>query len=148
MDTGKVDEGGAVSRSARLRSQDGFIREVVWIAVILAIIAVVILDGMAIFNAYQAAGDGSAIAARAGLTEYAQTTNVQAAELAARERATRSGVEIAEFSVGKTPEGAITVTVTGETSADTYAFHYLGLIPPLKEWVERTTHPVRTNSAE
>ena len=72
-----------MSRSARLRSQDGFIREVVWIVVILAIIAVVILDGMAIFNAYQSAGNGSADAAKAGLTEYAQTTNVQAAKLAA-----------------------------------------------------------------
>ena len=148
MDTGKVDEGGAVPRSARLRSQDGFIREVVWIAVILAIIAVVILDGMAIFNAYQSAGNGSADAAKAGLTEYAQTTNVQAAELAAQEHATKKGVEIVKFSMGTTPEGGYTVTVTGKTTAETYAFHYLGLIPPLKDWVERTTHPVRTESAE
>ena len=148
MDTGKVDKGGAVPRSARLRSQDGFIREVVWIVVILTIIAVVILDGMAIFNAYQSAGNGSADAAKAGLTEYAQTTNVQAAELAARDHANKSGIEIVKFSVGKTPEGSYTVTVTGKTSADTYAFRYLGLIPPLKDWVERTTHPVRTDSAE
>lgn len=144
----QVDKGGAVPRSARLRSQDGFIREVVWIVVILAIIAVVILDGMAIFNAYQSAGNGSADAAKAGLTEYAQTFNVQAAELAAREHATRRGIEIVEFSVGKTAEGSYMVTVTGKTTADTYAFRYLGLIPPLKDWVERTTHPVRTDSAE
>ena len=135
-------------RSARVRSQDGFIREVVWIAVILAIIAVVILDGMAIFNAYQSAGNGSADAAKAGLAEYAQTTNVQAAELAARAHATKKGIEIVKFSMGKTPEGGYTVTVTGKTTAETYAFRYLGWIPPLKDWVERTTHPERTNSAE
>lgn len=137
-----------MSRSARLRSQDGFIREIVWIAVILAIIAVVILDGMAIFNAYQSAGNGSADAAKAGLTEYAQTTNVPAAELAARDHAARSGLEIVKFSVGKNAEGGYTVTVTGRMTAETYAFRYLGLIPPLEDWVERTTHPVRTDSAE
>jgi Flp pilus assembly protein TadG len=137
-----------VPRSTRLRSQDGFIREIVWIVVILAIIAVVILDGMAIFNAYQSAGNGSADAAQAALTEYAQTTNVQAAELAAQAHASKKGIEIVKFSVGKTPEGSFTVSVTGKTSAETYAFRYLGWIPPLKDWVERTTHPVRTNSAE
>ena len=149
MDTGKVDEGGAVPRSARLRSQDGFIREVVWIVVILAIIAVVILDGMAIFNAYQSAGNGSADAAEAGLTEYAQTTNVQAAELAAQAARQQEGDRDRRSSRwARPPRAATTVTVTGKTSAETYAFHYLGLIPPLKDWVERTTHPVRTDSAE
>jgi hypothetical protein len=42
----------------------------------------------------------------------------------------------------------VKVTITGKASADTYAFHYLSAIPPLKDWVERTTNPVRTNSAE
>jgi hypothetical protein len=148
VDTGKVDEGGSVPRSARVRSQDGFIREVVWIVVILAIIAVVILDGMAIFNAYQSAGGGSSDAAKAGLTEYAQSTNMTAAKLAAEERAAKGGLEIVEFSVGKTPDGAWEVTVTGKASADTYVFRYLGLIPQLKDWVERTTNPVRTSSEQ
>jgi hypothetical protein len=137
-----------VQRSSRLRGQDGFIREVVWIVVVLAVISVVILDGMAIFNAYQSAGNGSGDAAKAALVEYAQTTNLQAAEIAATERASKSGVEVVEFAVDKTSEGTYRVTVTGKTTADTYAFAYLGLIPPLKDWVERTTHPVRTNSAE
>jgi hypothetical protein len=148
MEAGKVDEGGAVPRSTRLRSQDGFIRGVVWIVVILAIIAVVILDGMAIFNAYQSAGGSSTDAAQAGLTEYAQSTNMTAAKLAAEEHAAKSGLEIVKFSVDKTPEGAYEVTVTGTTSADTYAFRYLGLIPQLKDWVERTTNPVRTSTAQ
>ena len=66
-----ADEGGTVSQRSRLRSQDGFIREVVWIVVILTIIAVVILDGMAIFNAYQSAGDSATNAAEQARTEYA-----------------------------------------------------------------------------
>jgi hypothetical protein len=137
-----------VSRRSRLRNQDGFIRGLVWMVVILAVISVVILDGMAIFNAYQTAGDGSGDAAEAAITEYAQTTSVEAAKLAAEEHAAKSGLEIVKFSVSQTTEGGAMVTVTGKTSADTYAFHYLGLIPPFKDWVERTKHPVRTNSAE
>ena len=57
-------------------------RDVIWIAVILLVIAVVILDGMAIFRAYQSADD-AASAAEEALTEYAQTTDVTAAKLAA-----------------------------------------------------------------
>lgn len=140
-------KGGPVSNRARLRNQDGFIRGLVWLVVILAVISVVILDGMAIFNAYQTAGDASGDAAQAAVTEYAQSTNVAAAKLAAEERAAKSGLEIVKFSIDRDAQGAIVVTVTGETSADTYAFHYLGAIQPLKDWVERTTHPVRTNSA-
>jgi Flp pilus assembly protein TadG len=137
-----------VTRRSRLRNQDGFIRGLVWIVVILAIISVVILDGMAIFNAYQTAGNAAGDAAEAALTEYAQTTNVRAAQLAAEQRAAKSGLEVVKFSVGTTPEGGTEVTVTGKTAADTYAFKYLGSIPQLKDWVHRTTHPVRTSTAE
>jgi Flp pilus assembly protein TadG len=116
--------------------------------VILAIISVVILDGMAIFNAYQSAGNGSGDAAEAALTEYAQSTNVTAAELAAQEHAAKTGLEIVKFSVEQSPTGGTTVTVRGKATADTYAFRYLAVIPQLKDWVERTTHPVRTNTAQ
>ena len=137
-----------MSQRSRLRNQDGFIRGLVWIVVILAVISVVILDGMAIFNAYQTAGDGSGDAAKAAITEYAQSTNLTAAKLAAEEQAAKNGLKIVKFTVGENNEGTYKVTITGETSAETYALHYLGMIPPLKDWVERTTHPVRTNSAQ
>jgi hypothetical protein len=137
-----------VTRRSRLRNQDGFIRGLVWIVVVLAVISIVILDSMAIFHAYQGASSASGDAAQAALTEYAQSTNLTAAKLAAEEQAAKQGLQIVAFSVGKTPEGNYEVTVKGKTSADTYAFHYLGMIGPLKDWVERTTHPVRTNTAE
>jgi hypothetical protein len=38
--------------------------------------------------------------------------------------------------------------VTAKDHADTYAFHFLGAIPPLKDWVERTTTSVRSGWAE
>jgi hypothetical protein len=136
-----------VSQRARLRDQDGFIREVVWIAVILAVIAVVILDGMAIFAAYQSADDATKAADEA-LTEYAQTLNVPAAKLAAEQYMVKAGLEMVDFKAVQTDGGTVRFTVTAKASADTYAFRFLGAIPPLKDWVERTTHPVRTGSAE
>jgi Flp pilus assembly protein TadG len=136
-----------VSQRSRLRSQDGFIREVIWIAVILGIIAVVILDGMAIFRAYQSADD-AASAAEEAHTEYVQTLNAPAARLAAEQYLAKSGLEMTDYKAVQTDNGTVKFTVTATASADTYAFRYLGKIPQLKDWVERTTHPTRTGSAE
>jgi hypothetical protein len=136
-----------VSQRARLRSQDGFIREVIWIAVILGIIAVVILDGMAIFRAYQSADDATSAADEAR-TEYAQSLNVGAAQQAAEEYLTKSDIEMVDFKAAQTESGTVRFTVTARATADTYAFRYLAVIPPLEDWVDRTTHPTRTGSAE
>jgi Flp pilus assembly protein TadG len=136
-----------VSQRSRLRSQDGFIREVIWIVVILAVIAVVVLDGMAIFRAYQSADDATSAADEA-LTEYAQSMNVGAAKQAAEEYLTKSGIEMVGFESAQTENGTVKFTVTAKATADTYAFRYLAAIPPLEDWVERTTHPTRTGSAE
>ena len=142
-----MDEGGTVTQRSRLRSQDGFIREVVWIAVILGVIAVVILDGMAIFGAYQSADD-AASAAEEARTEYAQTLDVPTAKLAAEQYLAKSDLEMIDFKAVQTDGGTVKFTVTAKASADTYAFRYLGMIPPLEDWVDRTTHPTRTGSAE
>ena len=96
-----ADEGGSVSQRSRLRNQDGFIREVIWIAVILGVIAVVILDGMAIFGAYQSADDATSAAAEAR-TEYAQTLSVPAAKLAAEQYLDKSGIEMVGFKAVQT----------------------------------------------
>jgi hypothetical protein len=137
-----------VQLGPRLRNQDGFIREVVWLVVILAIIAVVILDGMAIFNAYQTAGDTAADSAKAALTDFAESQDVASAKLAAEQRLAKNGVEMVRFKVGQNAEGGMQITVTAKDHADTYAFHYLAVIPSFKKWVERTTNPVRSGSAD
>jgi Flp pilus assembly protein TadG len=137
-----------LSQRARLRSQDGFIREAIWIVVILTVIAVVILDGMAVFNAYQSAGDSATNAAEAARTDYAQTTDVATAKLAADEYLAKKGLEMTGFKAVQTTAGTVQFTVTARATADTYAFHYLASIPPLKDWVERTLHPTRTGNAE
>ena len=96
-----------MSRRSRLRNQDGFIRGLVWMVVILAVISVVILDGMAIFNAYQTAGDGSGDAAQAAPHRVRpDDQNAAAAKLAAEEHAAKSGLEIVEFSSHPDPRRA------------------------------------------
>jgi hypothetical protein len=136
-----------VSQRSRLRNQDGFIREVVWIVVVLAVIAVVILDGMAIFSASQSVGDDATTAAEEARTEYAQSLDFDGAKLAAARYLANSGLDMTAYKVVRTANG-VRFTVTAEASANTYAFKFLAGIPPLKDWVERTTHPVRSGSAE
>jgi glutathione S-transferase len=137
-----------VTSGSRLRGQDGFIREILWVAVVIAIVAVVVLDGMAIFRAYQSVSDDSTTAAAEARTEYAQTLSAPAAKLAAQQYLTKSDLELVEFSAAKTTEGNVEFTVTAQASADTYAFRLLGAIPPLKDWVERTTHPTGTGASQ
>jgi hypothetical protein len=136
-----------VTQRSLLRSQDGFIREVIWIAVVLLVIGVVVLDGIAIFSAYQSADD-AAKAAREAKIEYAQSLDVPLAKLAAQHYLIRSGLEMIDFKAARTDTGTVRFTVKAQASADTYAFRHLGRIPQLKDWVERTTHPTRTGTAE
>jgi hypothetical protein len=143
-----VHEGGTVPRSSRLRSQDGFIREVLWVALVIAIIALVVLDGMAIFTAHQSVSDDSATAAEEAFNEYAQSFNAPAAKLAAERYLDKSDLEMVQYSAVKMPDGTIKFSVTAKASAHTYAFKLLGVIPQLKDWVERTTHPSGTGTAE
>ncbi len=134
--------------SSRLRRQDGFIREILWVALIIAIIAVVILDGMAIFRAHQSVSDDSTRAADEARSEYAQTTNAPAAKLAAEQYLAKSDLELVAYSATRNAEGNVEFTVTAKATADTYAFKLLGVIPPLEDWVERTTHPTGTGTSQ
>ena len=102
---------------------------------------------MAIFSAYQSAGDDATTAADEARTEYAQSLDFDAAKLAAAQYLAKSGLEMVGYKVVRTENG-VKFTVTAKASADTYAFRLLAGIPQLKDWVERTTHPVRSGSAE
>ena len=118
-----------MTQRSRLSGQDGFIREAIWIVVILTIIAVAILDGMAIFTAYQSAGDSATNAADAARTEYAQSVSVPAAKLAADAYLAKKGLEMVGFKATQATDGTVTFTVTARATADTYAFRLLGSIP-------------------
>ncbi len=135
-------------RSPRLRRQEGFIREILWVALAIAIVAVVLLDGMSIFTAHRSVGDDSTAAAREARTEYAQTLNLPAARLASEQYLLKSNLELVKFSTSQGDGGTLVFSVKARASAHTYVFKYLRLIPGLEKWVQRTTHPTATGTSQ
>jgi hypothetical protein len=137
-----------VLRCSYLRRQDGFFREILWVAVVLAVIAVVVLDGMSIFTAHQSANNDTTSAAREARTEYVQSLSLPSAKIAAEQYLSRSGLDLVAFSSQTNPEGVVVFTVKAKADAQTYVFKLLGVIPGLKGWVERITHPEGSGSSD
>ena len=131
----------------RWRAQDGFIREILWFVLIIVIIAVVVLDGIAIFTANQSVKDGALRAARAAATDYVQTQNPSSAELAAKQGLVRDNETLTGFKVAVAPDGSAVITVTAKGHADTRAFKFLRYVG-LKKWVDRVTNPTATRSSQ
>jgi hypothetical protein len=124
----------------RWRSQDGFIREILWVTFVIVVIAVVVLDGIAIFSANQTVKDGAEQAARAAYTEYVQSQNTASAELAAQQELLAEDVRITHFSVTTAADGSPVFTVTAKAHAATRVFRLLAYVG-LKKWVNRVTNP-------
>jgi hypothetical protein len=133
--------------SARLRRQDGFIREIFWLAVILAILAIVVLDGLAIFSAQQSVKGDAERAAEEARTEYVQTPDLAAAKLAAQQYLIKSNKKLVAFSSTTGLDGGVVITVKAKAHADTYAFKLLRYIG-LTKWVNQMTNPTGTGTAE
>ena len=134
-------------RGARLRRQDGFIREILWLVLVLAILAIVVLDGLAIFTANQSVGDDSRRAAVEARTEYAQTVDVGAAKLAAHQYLIKANKKLVAFASSTSTDGTTVFTVTAGAHADTYAFKFLRYVG-LKKWVNEVTNPTATGTSE
>ncbi|MCX6364450.1 MAG: hypothetical protein NTW58_09850 [Actinobacteria bacterium] len=133
--------------SARLRRQDGFIREILWLAVGLAIFAVVVLDGLAIFTASQSVEGDAATAAAEAHTEYVQTTDLAAAKLAAQQYLIKSNKKLVAFSSATGLDGTTVITVKAKAHADTHVFQFLRYVG-LKKWVNQTTNPTGTGTSD
>jgi Flp pilus assembly protein TadG len=134
-------------RRIGLRRQDGFIREILWVCLVLAVIAVVVLDAIALIAANRSVDDDAARAAREARTEYVDSLDARAAQAAASAYLVKSGVEMTGFSSSTGSEGAVVFTVTAQAHADTYVFRYVGRIPGLGDWVERVSNPSATRSS-
>ena len=135
-------------RNSRLRGQEGFIREILWVALVIAIIAVVVLDGMSIFTAHQSVNDDTISAAREARTEYAQSLNVPAAKLAAQQYLTKSDLQLVSFSAVQNAAGNVVFTVKAKATAHTYVFRFLKYVPGLKKWEQQMTHPSGSGTSE
>ena len=133
--------------SARLRRQDGFIREILWLALGLTILAVVVLDGLAIFSAHQSVTGDAARAATDAHTEYVQTTNLRAAKLAAKQYLIKANKKLVAFSSATGLDGGTVFTVKAMGHATTYAFKLLRYVG-LKKWVDQMTNPTGTGASD
>lgn len=134
-------------RNPRVRGQDGFVREVLWIALTVAVIAIVFLDGLALFNANRSASDDAQTAANEARNEYAETMSVAQARKAAEAYLTTSEEKMTAFKVGK-QDGMTEFTVGVKGHADTYGFVYLKYVPGLDDWVQRVSNPSSTQTSE
>jgi heme exporter protein D len=134
-------------RSARLRRQDGFIREIVWLAVGLAILAIVVLDGLAVFTAHQSVKGDADRAAKEAHTELVQTLDLGTAKLAAQQYLIKANKKLIAFSSATGVDGDTVITVKAKAHADTYAFKLLRYVG-LKKWVDQMTNPSGTGTAD
>jgi multidrug efflux pump subunit AcrA (membrane-fusion protein) len=132
--------------SARLRRQDGFIREIFWLALVVAIVAVVLLDALSLFNAHQTGHDNAKAAAQAAREAYVQSSNAAQAKAAAQASLARSGDKLIAFSVGRDLESQQVFTVTAQNHAHTYVFGLLRYVG-LKKWVTKMTDPTASESS-
>ena len=133
--------------SARWRRQDGFIREAFWLVLGLAIFAVVVLDGLALFDAHQSVKTDATTAASEAQTEYAQTLDLAAAKLVAQQYLIKANEKLVAFSSSTGLDGTTVLTVQARAHADTHAFKLLRYVG-LKKWVNQMTNPTGTGTAE
>lgn len=135
-------------RLSRLRRQDGYFREILWVALVIAIIAVVLLDGVSIFNGYRGIANDAGNAADAARTEYSQTADVDSAKNAAETFLIKQGDKLVGFETGQATEGGTSFTVTAKTHSQTYVFKYFRYIPGLKSWVNGVINPTSTQTKQ
>jgi hypothetical protein len=133
--------------SARLRRQDGFIREILWMALTIAVVAVVLLDALALFNAHQTAHDNARSAALAARQVYAQTSNLAQAQAAAQSTLTGRGDKLISFSTSHDLSSDLVFTVEAQGHAKTYVFKYLRYVG-LKKWVNTLSNPMAAEPSD
>lgn len=105
------------------RQQDGgFLGSAIVIGIIVAVVAVLFLDGTASLKAYQNAGDVTEGAAREAVTAYKLTRNIPSAEEAAIDYCEERGLDFISFESAK--EAGRYFEVTCAAGTDTIVFKY------------------------
>lgn len=107
----------------------GFLVNVIFIGTIVAIIAVLFIDGTAVYSTYARVGEVTNEAARQADLEYRDSHNPQLAEMVATEHCEDNGMEFVEFDV--LPESGFVFTVTCASEADTLVFKHLPFLKDL-----------------
>lgn len=111
------------------RQQDGgFLGSAIVIGIIVAVVAVLFLDGIASLKAYQNAGDVTEGAAREAVSAYKLTRNIPSVEEAAIDYCEEKGLDFISFESIK--EAGRSFEVTCAASTDTIVFKHF---PYLKD---------------
>lgn len=141
----KDDREGWARVARSLRRQDGFVREVLWLALIVAVAALVVLDAMALLAAYRSTEDAAGAAALAARNTYFETQDVAAAERSAKASVAKNDKQFIGMDTSRSLDASVAFSVSAQGHAETYAFKYLKYVG-LKGWVERMTNPTATES--
>ena len=137
-------------RFARLRAEDGLIRGIVGLALILAVIAVVVVDSISMFSASQKVDSDAHSAATAARFAYSQTTNLTnfgPAERAAKQLLRRGGDKIISVKHQATG-GEPLFIVSASRTAHTYVLKYCTHLPWIGKQIGRWLHPHSTGTSK
>lgn len=130
-------------RHAGREGQGGFVRELLWVSLVVLIGAVVVLDAVSLYSAYERVRKDTSDAARLARQVHLQEIDVRKAERSARALLEERGDGMTSFETeGRGEETVFVVAATRHV--DTYAFGYLVYIPGIDRWVERTMNPGAT----
>ncbi len=127
-------------RHAGREGQGGFVRELLWVSLVVLVGAVVILDAVSLYSAYERVRKDSDDAARLARQVHLQVLDVRQAEQAARALLERRGDQLTSLETEGSGEATVFI-VAATRHVDTYAFGYLVYIPGLDGWVERQLNP-------
>ena len=129
-----------------LRRQDGFVREILQLALIVAVAALVVLDAMALFGAYRSVEDSAASAALEARNAYYETQSVASAQVVAKASLAKNDKKFIGLETSRSLDGTLVFHVSAQGHSETFAFKYLRYVG-LKGWVERMTNPTSTDSS-
>lgn len=113
-----------------LRGEDGsFMGNVIFLAIVIAIVGIIVIDGTAVFYVSQSVGETTQVAANLAADEFKLTQSDIRAENAAADHCEAKELEFMKFKVNW--EEGHTFDVTCGRDVETYVFKYLPFLDEL-----------------
>jgi len=135
---------------SRWQRQDGFVREVVYGAAILVIVAVIVLDVVSVVNASLGVRQNATDAANQAFSTFVQTDNTGIAMMSASTFLKLHDATMlkAESNLTQAPGGPdqARVSITAAKTPHTYIFHYFQSLPWVGPWFHKILHPKATET--
>jgi len=151
MTQATVDRRNGV-RDSRWQRQDGFLRGVITFAVIIVVVAVLVLDAIAVINAQLGVRQNATDAANQALSNFVLTSNPAVALDSASAFLKIHGSVMIRHESKLTPSaqgpGQATVTIAAFKKPNTYVLHYFQSLPGgMGRWFHKILNPhaVETN---